>query len=226
MIKAVCKFCGLPSVKPLCEKCGETVGLLLLDKVNADTEKRYNEALDVIGETARMFGRSQDEKKALHCAICNLLAVIHKDGGHYTFKNGVEKSTSEAEKIVVQLMEDNEQLRKRFEWPIEAERVLSKMNDEDCENALSVWRCAMSGGDGQCPNLNSLTRLQTFGLISNIERFEATDESPELFKFDLVDLLDAVVIEIRGRKEREAHLREISNTREDISRLKALIKGQ
>ena len=33
----------------------------------------------------------------------DLLAVIHRDGGHYTHDNGLEKSTKDAMEIVVQL---------------------------------------------------------------------------------------------------------------------------
>ncbi len=36
--------------------------------------------------------------------LLNLLAVIHRDGGHYTDDHGPEKSTKDAIKIVVKLI--------------------------------------------------------------------------------------------------------------------------
>ena len=37
--------------------------------------------------------------------LMNLLAVIHRDGGHYVDKHGVVKACSDAEKIVVKRRE-------------------------------------------------------------------------------------------------------------------------
>lgn len=38
----------------------------------------------------------------------NLLAVIHRDGGHYTGKHGVQKSAEDAMKIVAEMYADKE----------------------------------------------------------------------------------------------------------------------
>jgi hypothetical protein len=36
----------------------------------------------------------------------DLLAIIHRDGGHYLARNGQEKACADAEKIVVQLRQE------------------------------------------------------------------------------------------------------------------------
>jgi len=41
---------------------------------------------------------------AAHHALLNLLAVIHRDGGHYTAQHGVEKACKDAEKRVIELL--------------------------------------------------------------------------------------------------------------------------
>lgn len=47
----------------------------------------------------------------LYCDVCfhktpllNLLAIIHRDGGHYTEKHGVKKSAADASKIIAELV--------------------------------------------------------------------------------------------------------------------------
>jgi hypothetical protein len=56
----------------------------------------------------------------------NLLAVIHRDGGHYTKEHGFEKSCADAEKIV---------LRDRRDEPSERERELEKVLREIIQKA-------------------------------------------------------------------------------------------
>lgn len=36
--------------------------------------------------------------------LLNLLARIHRDGGHYTMKHGLEKSVEDAHKVVANLV--------------------------------------------------------------------------------------------------------------------------
>jgi hypothetical protein len=43
------------------------------------------------------------EIAALKDSLMNLLAVIHRDGGHYTFEYGIKKASEDAEKIVTVL---------------------------------------------------------------------------------------------------------------------------
>jgi hypothetical protein len=43
--------------------------------------------------------------------LLNLLARIHRDGGHYTAEHGLDKSTEDAEKIVVGMMAQGDELK-------------------------------------------------------------------------------------------------------------------
>jgi len=44
------------------------------------------------------------QKEQTEDCLLNLLAVIHRDGGHYTAEHGVQKSAEDAEKIVFGLL--------------------------------------------------------------------------------------------------------------------------
>lgn len=44
--------------------------------------------------------------------LLNLLARIHRDGGHYTMKHGLEKSVADADKIVAKLNSDADVFRR------------------------------------------------------------------------------------------------------------------
>lgn len=44
-------------------------------------------------------------------ALRNLLARIHRDGGHYTDMHGVEKSAADAEAKVVEMLQSVEELK-------------------------------------------------------------------------------------------------------------------
>jgi len=43
-------------------------------------------------------------KKELKTLLGNLLARIHRDGGHYVQKHGWEKATLDAEKLVISML--------------------------------------------------------------------------------------------------------------------------
>ena len=44
----------------------------------------------------------------------NLLAIIHRDGGHYQTKHGTVKSVKDAIKIWYDLLKENEQLKEEI----------------------------------------------------------------------------------------------------------------
>ena len=44
--------------------------------------------------------------------LLNLLARIHRDGGHYTIKHGLEKSVKDADEIVAKLLSDADIFRR------------------------------------------------------------------------------------------------------------------
>ncbi len=64
-----------------------------------------------------------DEIERLRQSLGNLLAVIHRDGGHYTAMHGREKAVRDAHLIWASLIGDNERLRaalKPFAEDVEA----------------------------------------------------------------------------------------------------------
>lgn len=81
-----------------CIRCGESVCLNLHTPIR-ENEKRQKHLLEVAG---------------------NLLAVIHRDGGHHTHREGFEQSCKDAEKVVLaerqpQYVESKERGRKLTE---------------------------------------------------------------------------------------------------------------
>jgi hypothetical protein len=60
----------------------------------------------------------------------NLLARIHRDGGHYVAKHGVKEAVADADTIVAELLskhDDREALEKRL---ADAERLLAKYKED------------------------------------------------------------------------------------------------
>ena len=72
-----------------------------------------DEAIKEVGRWARKFGLLEAERdalKRLRQMHCDLLAVIHRDGGHYIYEHGIEKANADAQTIVLaerQQGEDN-----------------------------------------------------------------------------------------------------------------------
>jgi len=56
-----------------------------------------------------------DSPESGYCDVClykkpllDMLALLHRDGGHYTVKNGIQKSTNKAIKIILKLIQKNQ----------------------------------------------------------------------------------------------------------------------
>jgi len=79
-----------------------------IDQRIAD-EKEFSEALHEVEAMYKEKTISQEELQA----IWDLLAVIHRDGGHYTGKHGLLKSCKDAEKVVTRLRETIELERRK-----------------------------------------------------------------------------------------------------------------
>lgn len=57
----------------------------------------------ITGNTRVMAEFSTQENASLREELLNLLAVIHRDGGHYVAERGIEKAGVDAERIVLDL---------------------------------------------------------------------------------------------------------------------------
>lgn len=55
-----------------------------------------------------LTGFEYDDLKQKEQMLLNLLAVVHRDGGHYTEKFGIHKSVHDAEKKVMLLIHESE----------------------------------------------------------------------------------------------------------------------
>lgn len=51
----------------------------------------------------REIARLQGERDELHRQLCNLLARIHRDGGHYADRHGLTKAVADADLVVAEL---------------------------------------------------------------------------------------------------------------------------
>ena len=78
--------------------CIEHVGGIL--PITAQKDMNMIEAWD---DRAKQV--EPDTGLSIEQALLNLLAIIHRDGGHYADSYGLEKACAEAEKIVVALMQ-------------------------------------------------------------------------------------------------------------------------
>ena len=100
-------------------------GQLLIEEIGADGP----ESADDTAERAAVVIRNQaDAIAALSSQLGNLLAVIHRDGGHYESEHGTEKACADAETAV-------HVLRGSLEGYVEANRYMKGELDDALEDA-------------------------------------------------------------------------------------------
>ena len=100
-------------------------GQLLIEEIGADGP----ESADDTAERAAVVIRNQaDAIAALSSQLGNLLAVIHRDGGHYESEHGTEEACADAETAV-------HVLRGSLEGYVEANRYMKGELDDALEDA-------------------------------------------------------------------------------------------
>ena len=91
------------------------IGWLKEDKIRLNKSIRIRDngfdALIDINEKELAAAKAQNQ------SFGNVLAVIHRDGGHYITKHGHEKASEDAIKIVLDLRKENDRL-KEFARPV------------------------------------------------------------------------------------------------------------
>lgn len=68
-----------------------------------DSNKLYKLVSEIKGDSELWYGFFQKELKShleLDNAVCELLATLHRDGGHYVEKHGIIKATLDAQSII------------------------------------------------------------------------------------------------------------------------------
>lgn len=93
----------------------------------------------------------------------NLLAVIHRDGGHRTLEVGVEQAAAEAEKIVANLLSSAPEAREDYSSLIAARCVALPGKLIDCPVCLAV------DNERDRQAAPSADKLREFGQHTNLE---------------------------------------------------------
>lgn len=78
----------------------ETLGLLRASMLHAESCWPTLCAAPAAVAPAAEVPRLRDEREALYLAVGNLLAAIHRDGGHHMAEHGVKASCAAAERVV------------------------------------------------------------------------------------------------------------------------------
>lgn len=106
-----------------CEELRATVAAQKLDNESLrDDLRRHMDAAALHREERRLTATEGEEMRD---RLLNLLARIHRDGGHYTEANGVEKASEDADVIVAELFGARSAIAHHYEAEVRriAERV-------------------------------------------------------------------------------------------------------
>jgi hypothetical protein len=83
-------------------------------------------------------------------ALLNLLAVIHRDGGHYAAKYGTEKASDDAEALVIATRDERDDLRAKLQAVREAGdflwAVVANASGGDWKKETAEWQEAAARG--------------------------------------------------------------------------------
>lgn len=100
-------------------------GQLLIEEIGACGPESADDTAD---RAAGLIRKQADTIAALSSQLGNLLAVIHRDGGHYESEHGTEKACADAETAV-------HVLRGSLEGYVEANRYMKGELDDALEDA-------------------------------------------------------------------------------------------
>ena len=74
--------------------------------------------------------------------LCDLLAIMHRDGGHHTCEVGIEKSVRDAEEVFWQLSRERDEARTERDRLIQALRSVGEWRggvDRGAVESLVTW---------------------------------------------------------------------------------------
>ena len=84
--------------EPFCDFCGKTLSELQASGKTLVQGPRVYICESCNKKIAAEFGTNEEHKRHL----LNLLAIIHRDGGHYVAEHGLDKAVQDAMKIVAE----------------------------------------------------------------------------------------------------------------------------
>lgn len=105
------------SACPVCESCkdiGYCAKLAESERQNAHHVQMRQRCSDDNVALSRLRNEAEQRASALAAQLGNLLARIHRDGGHYQDEHGTEKACADAETAVVGLLAQNDVLAARL----------------------------------------------------------------------------------------------------------------
>ena len=101
--RGMCTYCGHIETLPPGED--HKTGLVRIMAKHIESCEQH--PLKRIAEIVDPIAAERDQART---ELGNLLAVIHRDGGHYQSEHGTEKASKDAQEIVVKWLRDSEEL--------------------------------------------------------------------------------------------------------------------